>query len=301
MTEGVQSQAPEDQATSESLREYQPAESALDDAKGELISPAVSSPPRWKSFIAPAWFLFGVLVGLVAFAAYAQVTARSAPTTQNLDPTILKSAAREGMLEAIATLQAQSAQAQTQQRPEIAPVAKDAFAIRPANRLGNENAKVTLVEYADYQCPFCGRYHEMVEPIIYEEYIKPGKVNFVYKHMAFLGEESLWAALAAECAADQGKFWEYHDTLYTRQQGENQGAFAKDKLLGFAQELNLNMMQFKPCLENAETLERVRADSEEARTFGVSSTPTFFVNGQPMVGLQSVEALKQALDKALGE
>jgi protein-disulfide isomerase len=136
---------------------------------------------------------------------------------------------------------------------------------------------------------------------LFEQYVNTGKVNFVYKHSAFLGQESVWAAQAAECAADQGKFWEYHDLLFSRQNGENQGAFNKDKLSGFAKEMGLDMAKFDPCLTNDETLARVQADTQEGQAAGVRGTPTFFINGQPLVGAQPLTAFQQVLDKQLGQ
>ncbi len=111
----------------------------------------------------------------------------------------------------------------------------------------------------------------------------------------------MWAAQASECAADQGKFWEYHDLLFDRQNGENQGAFNKDKLIGFANELKLDMTKFEPCLTNDETLDRVKADTQEGSAAGVRGTPTFFVNGQALVGAQPLEAFQAVIDKALNQ
>jgi len=137
-----------------------------------------------------------------------------------------------------------------------------------------------------------------VEPDVRKQYIDTGKVTFVYKHMAILGQESVWAAEASECAADHGKFWEYHDLIFTRQSGENQGAFTKENLLGFAKELNLDMSKFEPCLKNDQTLDRVQADTQEGQQAGVRGTPTFFINGQPIVGAQPFEVFQAAFDKA---
>ena len=107
------------------------------------------------------------------------------------------------------------------------------------NTLGNANAKVVMIEYADYQCPFCGRFFtNTVEPVI-EKYVKTGKILYVYRDFAFLGQESTKAAEATECAKDQGKYWEYHNYLFTHQNGENQGNFSNDKLKSFATELGL--------------------------------------------------------------
>ncbi|HEV7424691.1 MAG TPA: thioredoxin domain-containing protein [Candidatus Paceibacterota bacterium] len=104
--------------------------------------------------------------------------------------------------------------------------------------MGSLQAKVTVVEYADFQCPFCGKLFQETEPTIMN-YVKDGKIDFVYRDFPFLGSESIRAAIAARCAADQGKFWEYHDYLYNHQSGENQGAFSDVNLKSFASVLKL--------------------------------------------------------------
>ena len=126
-----------------------------------------------------------------------------------------------------------------------------------------------------------------------------GKVTFIYKHAAVLGQESTWAAEASECAADRGRFRDYHDLLFSRQAGENQGAFTKDKLLGMAQGPKLNMAEFEPCHKNDQTLPRVQADTKEGQEAGVRGTPTFFINGQALVGAQPFDAFKVAIDEIL--
>lgn len=257
-------------------------------------SPNPASP--WRALIAPAWFLLGILVGLGIFAAYAQLTAK--PPVQTLDAAQVKQAAHDGLLTAIQELQARSS---GNASPGPQTVDKNAFAVRAANVLGNPDAKVSIVEFADFQCPFCGGYHQTVEPVLIADYVKTGKVNLIYKHLAFLGPESLTAAIAAECAADQGKFWEYHDYLFEHQQGENQGAFTQDKVIAFGQALGLDATRFDKCVKGSETIERVQADTEEAQKVGVASTPTFFVNGVPLVGLKSPDEFKQAIDQALNQ
>ena len=138
-----------------------------------------------------------------------------------------------------------------------------------------------------------------MKPTLLKQYVETGQVTFVYKHMAILGTESTWAAEASECAADPGRFWEYHDLVFNRQAGENQGAFTKDKLLSMAQELKLDMTKFEPCLKNDQTRGRVQADTEEGQEAGVRGTPTFFINGQGLVGAQPIEAFKAVIDKIL--
>lgn len=255
----------------------------------------IESKPRWRSLVAPAWFFLGILVGLGIFAAYAQFTAAPPPQTLNRDE--VKQAAREGLVEAIQELQAQTS-GNNEKGPQS--VDKNAFAVRDANMLGNKGAPVTVVEFADFQCPFCGRHHALVEPTI-REFVDAGKVNMLYKHLAFLGPESVYAAVAAECAADQGKFWAFHDYLFEHQQGENEGAFEKAKLIGFGKELGLDPTRFDKCVNSDETLSRVQADTEEAKKLGVGSTPTFFVNGKPLVGLKSPDEFRQAIQAALNQ
>lgn len=266
-------------------------------------APAASeSKPAWRMLVAPAWFFLGVLVGLGAFFAVMQLTAKPAPPpVATLDEATVRDAARAGLVEAIQTLQAQSQQGQNQGSQAPQTVDKSAFAIRAANRLGDENAKVQIVEFADFQCPFCGRHHQQVAPEIIKNYVDTGKATYVYKHLAFLGNESVWAAIAAECAADQGKFWDFHDYLFTHQNGENGGAFNKDKLIGFGQELGLDMTKFEACVQSDATYDRVRADTEEGQKLGVVSTPTFFVNGKPLVGLTSPDEFKQVIEQALAQ
>jgi protein-disulfide isomerase len=245
-----------------------------------------------------AWFLLGVLVGVVGITVFNGLT-----TKPGVDAAAVQQASRNGVLEALATLQANSAApvnaAPTAAAPTLAPISQSSFTAREANRRGDKNASITIVEFSDFQCPFCERAFQQVEPQLLKDYVDTGKATFVYKHFAFLGQESIWAAEAAECAADQGKFWDYHDLLFNRQAGENQGAFTKDKLIGFAQELELNMAKFEPCLQTDETLARVQADAQEGRSAGVTGTPTFFINGQLLAGARPYTEFRALIERVL--
>ena len=174
--------------------------------------------------------------------------------------------------------------------------------------LGDPAAPVTIVEFSDFQCPFCGKFFKTVEPLLKEEYIKTGKVRFVYRDFAFLdgfpgvpeGQlESHWAAMAARCAGDQGKFWEYHDYLFNHQAGENQGAFAKANLKKFASALGLNPSQFNACLDNDKYKAAVEKDVSDGRLAGVNGTPGTFVDGELISGAVPYEEFKVAIDQAL--
>ena len=140
-----------------------------------------------------------------------------------------------------------------------------------------------------------------MRPEIVKQYVDTGKVQMVFKHFAFLGPESQWAAVASECAADQGKFWEYHEKLYNSQQGENQGAFNKDKLIAFGTELGLDATTFAACVNDEATLARVQADAAEGQQLGVRGTPNFFVNGRPISGALPFEQFQQVIEQALAE
>lgn len=168
-----------------------------------------------------------------------------------------------------------------------------------APSLGNPDAPVTIVEFGDFQCPFCGRFFQTTEKQIIEQYVKTGKARFVYRDFAFLGPESEWAANAAECANEQGKFWQYHDYLYNNQQGENQGAFSKDNLKSFARSLGLNAQQFDSCLDGDKYVEIVRRDTEEGRSAGVSGTPGTFVNGRLIQGAVPFAQFQAVIEEEL--
>jgi protein-disulfide isomerase len=242
-----------------------------------------------------------VVVGVVGILVFNALTIRPP-----LDTAAVQQASRNGVLEALATTQASrpesAPESVVQATPASAPEAladMGAFSLRAANRMGDPSAPVTIVEFSDFQCPFCRRAYDQVLPQIVRDYIDKGKATLVYKHTAFLGPESSWAAVAAECAADQNRFWEFHDLLFSRQNGENQGAFNKDKLLSFAQELKLDLARFEPCLNNEETLARVQADIQEGRQAGVTGTPTFFINGQKVAGAQPYEQFRAIIEPLL--
>lgn len=120
-----------------------------------------------------------------------------------------------------------------------------------------------------------------------------------YWNFAFLGPESTWSAEAAECAADQEKFWEYHDKLYDSQSGENQGAFNKENLKKFAQEIGLDTQAFNECLDSGKYMALIQEDTQAASSLGVKSTPTFLINGQPVIGAQPFDVFQQTIESLL--
>ena len=170
--------------------------------------------------------------------------------------------------------------------------------------LGNANAKIAMVEYADYQCPFCGKFYtETTEPII-NTYVKEGKVKFVYRDFAFLGPESFKSAEAVACAGDQNKYWEFHNFLFTHQNGENQGAFADTNLKTFAKQLGLDSATFDKCLDSGKYTQAVKDSTANAATYGVKGTPKSFIIKDGKVvdtvdGAYPLDMVKAKLDAAL--
>jgi protein-disulfide isomerase len=164
---------------------------------------------------------------------------------------------------------------------------------------GDQNAPVTLIEFSDFQCPYCGKFATETEQQIYDQYVKTGKLRFGYIHFTFLGEESQWAAEASECANDQNAFWPYHDYLFSHQSGENLGVFGKDNLKKFAVTLNLNADEFSQCLDSGKYTDLVKSQTSMAQNLGVSSTPTMVINGKVLLGAQPFAIFQQVIDSDL--
>ncbi|KKS43822.1 hypothetical protein A2567_02255 [Candidatus Azambacteria bacterium RIFOXYD1_FULL_42_11] len=167
--------------------------------------------------------------------------------------------------------------------------------------LGDQNAPVTIIEYGDFQCPFCGKFFKETESTLREEYIKTGKVKFIYRDFAFLGQESFWAANSARCAGEQGKFWEYHDYLYGNQKGENQGTFSKDNLKKFASALSLDRGKFDSCIDGDKYLDAIQVQTKTGGDAGVSGTPANFINGVLYAGALPTATFTQIIDAELSK
>ncbi len=169
-----------------------------------------------------------------------------------------------------------------------------------ANTMGDPNAPVKMIEYADFQCPYCRHYWQQTEPQIIQTYVAAGKVYYEYRSVgAFTGPESAAAAEAAYCAGDQGKFWEYHDVLYSNWTGENVGDFAADKLRAYAKAVGLDQRTFDDCLSNGAHRAQVQQDVVDAKADGIRATPSFLINGKLIEGAQSFDAFQQEIEAVL--
>jgi len=167
--------------------------------------------------------------------------------------------------------------------------------------LGDASAKITIIEFGDFQCHQCNNWFHNTRPQIYENYIKPGKANLVFVDLAFLGKDSPKAAQAAYCAEDQGKYWEYHNMLYDSQEPQIDGGWASnERLKAFAFDIGLNMSLFEECLDSNKYEKRVQFNINQAKSNGATGTPTFILvgpNGQnKIVGAQPYEVFQNTLD-----
>jgi len=157
---------------------------------------------------------------------------------------------------------------------------------------GASDAKVTIVEFSDFQCPYCSRVGPTLARIL-RDY--PDDVRVVYKHLPLsFHKEALPAAKAAEAAGRQGKFWEMHDLIFANQRSLNAAAYKQH-----AETLGLDVERFEKDFASPEIAARVAKDAEQARTLGVSGTPGFFVNGRFLSGAQPYDAFKTKIDEVL--
>jgi len=162
--------------------------------------------------------------------------------------------------------------------------------------LGTSGAPVNIVEFSDFQCSYCKRFWADTLPKLKTSYIDSGKAQFGYRHFAILGKHSEQAAQAADCAGEQGKFWQYHDELFKNQGGL---AFTEAKLKQYAREIGLNAETFGTCLGTGKYKNKVERETASAAYLGGRGTPLFFVNQRLLVGAQPFDAFQKLIDEEL--
>jgi protein-disulfide isomerase len=187
--------------------------------------------------------------------------------------------------------------------PIMDPTVTTPDAQADGHALGDADAPVTVEVWADFQCPYCALFTQYVEPQIVSTYVETGKVRLVFRDLAFLGEESRWAAVAARLAEEQDAFWPFHDYLFANQQGENKGSFSLERLREIAGRIGLDRSAFEAGLElqaARQLFAEIRAEFEaDATRLGIHSTPTVVVNGAIVDG-NSWELVQAAIEAALG-
>ena len=160
--------------------------------------------------------------------------------------------------------------------------------------LGPEDAPIVIVEFGDFRCSFCRRFHnETFDPLLtqYE-----GRIRYVFRDHPTLTDESFPSALAAECAHDQGAFWEFRDLLFAAA-----SPVTRETFIQFATDTGLDVDQFAECYDNQTPRDEIVQDFVDAQSAGVTGTPTFFINGTPLIGAQPIERFQLAIDAALAQ
>jgi protein-disulfide isomerase len=188
-----------------------------------------------------------------------------------------------------------------------APTEMAVINIAEAPFKGDKNAKVTLVEFTDYQCPFCSRHFRNTSPQIEDEYIKTGKLKYVLKDLPLesIHPFAFKAAEAANCAGEQGKYWEMHDRLFS-----SQNALASQQLPNHAEAIGLDTGKFTACLDSGKYASKIRKDMSEAQQAGVTGTPVFFLGlsdpkstevktSKKLLGARPYASFKEAIDSLL--
>ena len=167
--------------------------------------------------------------------------------------------------------------------------------------MGDVNAPITILEWGDYQCTFCYKFHQNTLDVINENYIKTGKVKLVFKDFPLNGPDSLLAAEATYCAHDQGKYWNYHDEVYKNWGGERTGWVTRDSLDKFASTVNLDLEQFNKCLDDRKYQNKVMTLHEFGKEIGIDATPSFLVfNNEKIIkirGNQPLEVFLKTFDE----
>lgn len=198
-------------------------------------------------------------------------------------------------LKEVAPLPTQNQPQQPSTQPQ--PVARTQVSEDDDPVMGDANAPVTIIEFSDYQCPFCARFWSDTLPQIKKNYIDTGKVKLVYRDLPLsFHANAQSAAEAAECADDQGKFWEMHDKLFA-----NYNSLSVSSYKQWASELGLNSAQFDECLDSGKYTSEVQKDLQDGSAAGISGTPSFFINGIKVVGAQPYSVFEQIIEAELNK
>jgi len=167
--------------------------------------------------------------------------------------------------------------------------------------IGNPSSPISILEWGDYQCTFCYRFHTSSFNVILDEYINSGRANFVFKDFPLNGPDSIFAAEAAYCADDQGKYWQYHDELYTNWGGERTGWITVDSLNKFATTVDLEIDEFNSCINEHKYRQRVLELEKFGKEIGIDATPSFLIfNDEKIIkirGNQPVDVFRKAIEE----
>ncbi|MEU6608834.1 DsbA family protein [Streptomyces shenzhenensis] len=168
--------------------------------------------------------------------------------------------------------------------------------------VGTADAPVVMIEYSDFQCPYCGKFARGTEPDLIRSYVDKGLLRIEWRNFPVFGQESEQAARAAWAAGRQDRFWAFHDQAYRTTHKKNTGAFSADKLTGMARAAGVpDIDRFREDMASDEASAAVQWDQEEGYSLGVTSTPAFLINGVPVLGAQPVDTFEQTIEAAAKE
>jgi protein-disulfide isomerase len=179
--------------------------------------------------------------------------------------------------------------------------------IQNASALGSDSANITIVEFGDYKCQYCARFHRETSNEIMDNYVNTGQAKFLFKDFVIndraFDKGSTLASRASYCAADQEKYWQYHDEVYSNSEGENSGWVTKNSLMEFAKNVQIpDLMKFSECLDSQKYNDVVTQNNQLAKSLGLTSTPTFLLitEGKDPVGIvgaQPYHSFQEALSQ----
>lgn len=217
-------------------------------------------------------FAVGILVGYVAWGRDVTVTA-AAPAAAAQQPS------------------GQVAEAPVAQEPQFT---RYDIPTEGYPSLGPDDAKIVIVEFSDFQCPYCRRFHEDTYQALLDAY--PGQIRFVYRNLPLpptMHPDAMSAAIASLCANDQNAYWDYHEKLFSSE------SLGEETYIQYATDLGLNVEEFTACLSSGKHDEFIKQDTDFSTNLGVQSTPTFFINGLALIGAQPLSSFQQLIDKEL--
>jgi protein-disulfide isomerase len=181
----------------------------------------------------------------------------------------------------------------------VAPGPPPPVELRDGRSLGDPAAPVSVEVFEDPQCVACAIYADTIEPLLVSGPVRDGRVRYTYRDLIIFGQESVDAAVGMRAAeALDDRFWEYHDIVYANQDGEDRGAFSRDRLAQMAELVGLDRDAFLALLDDEALIAAVREESRAGQALGVNSTPTLVINGQPYPGVPSWEQLKERIAAA---
>lgn len=242
----------------------------------------------------------GLVIGIIVLVGVASFFAGS--YTSNLNSNQIS---QEDLDETIAKLELKILQNQLPTKQASPPVK---ISVDDDPIIGNSDAPITIIEFSDFQCPFCARFHTQTLPLILEEYIKQGKVKLVFRDFPIqsIHPNALPASVAAECANDQGKFREMHDILFEKQNEWNQleTTEALSLFSEYASSMQLDQKTFDSCLTSGKHIPEIQNDLNDGREYGVTGTPGFFVGNEKigfteLKGAQPFDSFKKIIDAQL--